>query len=1273
MQYSPNNSFCKKCKLYKKATHPCVMGRGDINAQLLLLGEALGPEENKVGQPFVGKSGAFLQHYLDHIGSSYYLGNAVNCFAQNESGGIRVPSITEIECCKPFTVELIRRVKPKVIVTLGGVALKQLIKNNLGVVLSRGKVFYHPEFEAYIVPTYHPSFILRNPKETGYVTEFTSDLKLARDLLSKLPTRKIVSKPKTLKDPVDIKKYLERVLTKDSITIDIETTGTDPKKDSITDISFCIDIGEGIHVEWVRVLEFSQLLSKILLSDKVVKIFHGCTFDIGFLRANGFNVVLPLFDTMVAYHTLTMSREGGKSAALYGLKIMAWLITQEGGYDEILAQFGGIVGLQKIVSDVGTDIYCSDVGTDISEEINNQNYLFDDATVDTIKGIDRELEDKLIECASYIEKIKKDKLRKFNLSYKEFYSAMDADVTHRIYKYLKYKIDQDYSYVFYNISMPLIPCLVKIHEAGVRINRKYVETLVVENNEKAEVVKKEFFKEIGYDLNLNSPPQLADLMYKKLGIKPDAKYVTKKGKKPSTDEDAIIHFSKKHPVLNRILDYRGINKETSTYLKGYIEMLDTSDMVYPQYSQISTATARLNCYNPNLHNVPRDNRIRNMVIPSDGCKLLIADLSQVELRVLAMMANDSAMISAFESGHDFHTYTACIMFNIAMEQFNKENKDHDEKRSSAKAINFGIVYQMRAETLAANLKIKLEVAVDFMNKFFTSYSSVARWINDTKNFARTNGYVETLYGRKRYLPEISSSDPYTREGAERRAVNTPIQSCFYSTALIPTITGYKTIKELYNLKQSKIIVLGKIKKALFSYSGKKDVYRYYFNDGTSVIVTPDHRYKTLFDGMIEQWKPISELTLDDYIISNIEENKSKLIKLKYDVMYKDRWKNITHQKFSIKIDSDIGFLLGVSVGNGSLTKDGSYACCFHHDDIDVASRIKTILNEKFNLNLNVTLGKKKKHNDTLRVSTRSKNLVVFLEKCGFNAVTAKYKIIPTIIWNSPTEVVYSVLCGMFTTDGTVNRDGASYTTTSKELAYELGNLLNMVGIRSRIAYRSDGAFNVNINVDFKKFNTCVGFFSKRKQQMTKKYFYKSSRRYSDRADLPIWLSKNILLNADKEYTKDPSLRTMKSRILRKKTSLSATSAMRFKSKCPEYNFLASGKYLKQVVSKEYIGKRDIYDVTIVNDEPQFIVNSALVHNSAGDISFIGIIRTQEYIDKTNKKAKIMGTIHDSILLDTPFDEVSEMADMLPSLMTINIPRVTIPLKADIKVLDMWNK
>ena len=155
---------------------------------------------------------------------------------------------------------------------------------------------------------------------------------------------------------------------------------------------------------------------------------------------------------------------------------------------------------------------------------------------------------------------------------------------------------------------------------------------------------------------------------------------------------------------------------------------------------------------------------------------MIVDLSQVELRILSMVAEDQNMIYAFNSGHDFHTYTACIMFDIPLDKFDKQNKEHNEKRSAAKSINFGIVYQMRAESLAAQLGISNEKAFAFMKRFFSTYPKVNQWILNIKAFAKAHGYVENIYGRRRYLPYIYSSDDFVREGAERQAVNTPIQS-----------------------------------------------------------------------------------------------------------------------------------------------------------------------------------------------------------------------------------------------------------------------------------------------------------------------------------------------------------------------------------------------------------------------------------------------------------------------------------------------------------------
>jgi DNA polymerase-1 len=192
-----------------------------------------------------------------------------------------------------------------------------------------------------------------------------------------------------------------------------------------------------------------------------------------------------------------------------------------------------------------------------------------------------------------------------------------------------------------------------------------------------------------------------------------------------------------------------------------------------------------------------------MVIPEDGHKLVIGDLSQVELRVVAMISDDQNMIHAFSSGHDFHAYTACVMFDIPLDKFDKSIKEHSEKRSYSKSINFGILYQMQSASLANKLGVTIDKAEAFMKKFFSAYPKVSAWVNYTKAFARQHGYVDNFYGRRRFLPDIYSSTDYIREGAERQAVNTPIQSTAGDICFIGLNRFYNWLLE--NNMKSKII------------------------------------------------------------------------------------------------------------------------------------------------------------------------------------------------------------------------------------------------------------------------------------------------------------------------------------------------------------------------------------------------------------------------------------------------------------------------------------
>ena len=896
---NPKNTFCRKCKLYTKVKSPCIEGRGDLSAPVLILGETMGKTEDELGNVFVGKSGQFLQPYLNALGFTYFISNAQLCRSTDAEGNNKTPVAKHLDYCKASTIDLILRMKPKVIITLGKIALQQLVKLGTGIEVIHGKVLYHPELELYIVPTYHPAFILRN-QDQQYAREFKNDLEQAFILSTAPARRRIISTPTTISDTVEINKYLLKLKDVPAFVVDLETTGLNPRKDRITDISLCSEAGKGVHIEWDYIsesLEHINLLKEILLSPNSEKVFQNGSFDISFLRAVGFDVKPPLFDTMLAYHTLTMSFEGGKATSLYKLKTMAWFLTQEGGYDDVLSKFGGIVGVQKQLDE---DILLED---EIEEE---EESLFTKQELMVAEGLDVELEDRLNYAYSYIDNKREQLLKDLKLSPKEYYSAMDADVTFRIYKNLKLKIDEQYKDVFYNIVMPTCITLMRIEENGIRINSSYIDKLIEENSIKAEEIRQAVVTKAGYDFNINSSDQVSYYMYKHLKLPPNQKFLTKKGRKPAADEKAIKFFSETYPELQDILKYRSITKETSTYLVGYKDLADENSRVYPSYNQIGTATSRTsciaegtqitllgeytnienvrvgdvaycyddagkvrlskikrvidngmreciklkwqssgtrragelivtpdhllkrqrgkwvradtikkrdllnscvvtsvksagihhvydleieeyhnfiangicvhNCSSPNLQNVPKDNRIRNMVIPRKGYKLLLCDLSQIELRILAQLANDTNMIRAFESGYDFHTYTACSMFNISIDKFDKKNSaEHASSRDAAKTINFGIIYGQGASALAESLKISLQKAEAFMHQFFGSYPKVPEWISYIRSFAYQYGYVETLYGRRRYLPNIYSSINSIRAEAERMASNTPIQ------------------------------------------------------------------------------------------------------------------------------------------------------------------------------------------------------------------------------------------------------------------------------------------------------------------------------------------------------------------------------------------------------------------------------------------------------------------------------------------------------------------
>lgn len=337
-------------------------------------------------------------------------------------------------------------------------------------------------------------------------------------------------------------------------------------------------------------------------------------------------------------------------------------------------------------------------------------------------------------------------------------------------KYLKELEKEEMLSLFNDIEMPLIPVLADMESVGIRVNKKYLEEMGVEIDEKILILEKNIFKLSGKEFNILSPKQLGEVLFIDLGIRYPKKV---KDNKYSTSKDILDKLLDEHPIIDMILEYRNLSKLNSNYIKGLISEIHDDGRVHTIYKQNLTKTGRLSSVSPNLQNIPirmdYGKLIRKAFVPDNNSILLSSDYSQIELRVFAHLSKSSHMIEAFKNNEDIHRKTASEIFNIPF------NEVTSSQRSKAKAVNFGILYGISSFGLAWDLNIDFNEAKDFIDKYLELYPSITKYMNDTLNEARKVGYVKTLMNRKRKIPGLESSNYINRQAAERMAFNTPVQ------------------------------------------------------------------------------------------------------------------------------------------------------------------------------------------------------------------------------------------------------------------------------------------------------------------------------------------------------------------------------------------------------------------------------------------------------------------------------------------------------------------
>ena len=353
------------------------------------------------------------------------------------------------------------------------------------------------------------------------------------------------------------------------------------------------------------------------------------------------------------------------------------------------------------------------------------------------------------------------------------YAAEDADITLQLHEKLSAELKQaGMEKLFYELEMPLLRTLVNMEMAGVRIDSAALNASALTMRSELQRIEQEAYTLAGTEFNLSSAKQVGEVLFDRLKIVEKAKK-TKTGQY-ITSEEVLESLRHKHPIVGKILEYRGIKKLLSTYIEALPQLVNpATGKIHTSYNQAVTATGRLSSSNPNLQNIPvRDDmgkEIRKCFIPDEGCTFFSADYSQIELRIMAHLSGDQAMIEAFNMDGDIHAATAAKIYKVPI------NEVTSDMRRKAKTANFGIIYGISVFGLSERLQIPRSEAKQLIDGYFETYPGIKQYMDTCIEQAREQGYVQTLWGRKRYLPDINSGNSFVRGFAERNAINAPIQ------------------------------------------------------------------------------------------------------------------------------------------------------------------------------------------------------------------------------------------------------------------------------------------------------------------------------------------------------------------------------------------------------------------------------------------------------------------------------------------------------------------
>ena len=502
---------------------------------------------------------------------------------------------------------------------------------------------------------------------------------------------------------------VQKLLQQSSVCFDTETTSLNALQAELVGIAFSWEVGTGYYVsvpqEAEKAAAIIDQLRPFFENSQIEKIGHNLKYDLKVLSNYNLKVAGPLYDTLIAHYLINPDRR-------HSMDILASTYLQ---YEP-----------QSITELIG-------------KKGKNQGSMRD-------VPLDKQTE----------------------------YAVEDADITFQLKQFFDQELAAaENGKLFQEVELPLVEVLTAMEQEGINLNTAFLKEFETSLDSDIARLEKSIFEQAGEEFNLASPKQLGPILFEKLKLV-DKPKKTKTGQY-STAEDVLSFLAKDHPIVADILEWRSVNKLQNTYVKALPEEINpNTGRVHTVYNQAVAATGRLSSNQPNLQNIPirtaRGQQVRKAFIPRDeNHVLLAADYSQIELRIIAALSKDPAMLEAFQKGEDIHATTAAKVFGVPLDEVSRE------QRSNAKTVNFGIVYGVSAFGLSQQTNLNRTEAKELIEAYYATYPQLKSYMNEQVDFARENGYVTTVLGRRRYLKDINSQNAVVRGAAERNAVNAPIQ------------------------------------------------------------------------------------------------------------------------------------------------------------------------------------------------------------------------------------------------------------------------------------------------------------------------------------------------------------------------------------------------------------------------------------------------------------------------------------------------------------------